>query len=165
MVMGVIMIMTVIMGEVGMGGALCIGVGMGHTGMSRASTMFMIVELMKMGLTHLFVEVLVLMDMGMKMDMDMAIRAMGMAVGMEKLADDLPVFFIHILFMENAMQQFMGHQGERQLQFVLLQQMPVVEDLGSRPIGRNASVHQQQATAADLQGNIQIVGAQENGLF
>jgi hypothetical protein len=69
------------------------------------------------------------MIMRVEMNMDMGICSVNMAMRMQKFSDDMAVFLIHVLLGEYAMQQFMRHQGQWHFQFVLFQQLAIIENL------------------------------------
>ena len=131
--------------------------GMRHADMVMIMMMRMLAMGMGMGIVNMFMKMFVAVIMHMQMDMFMVVRPMGMAVGMEKLGNDFTVFIIHILGIEDAMQQFMGHQRQRHLQHVLFEQFAVIQYLPGRPVGYDLAVSQQQTAVTDFQCNIQIV--------
>lgn len=127
-------------------------------------TMSMLVVVMEVILANRLVQVAMLVVMRMQVDVDMAIAAMGMAMGMQETTDDLSMLVVHILLMEDAMQQFVRHKRQRHLELVVFEQLAVIEDLGALAVGHNLAIDKQQATAADFQSDIEVMRTEQNGL-
>jgi len=127
--------------------------------MCLTRTMCMIAFVVEMAFVHVLVQVAMLVRMGVEVNVYVAVRSMDMTVCMQKIADDMPMVFVHFLFMQDPVEKLMGHQCQWQLELVALQKAAIVQDRCRRPVGLDAAVHQQQATIADLQGDIQVMGA------
>ena len=126
--------------------------------MRLTGTMRMITLIVEMSVVHVLVEVVMAVRMGVEVHVHVAVRTMDMAVRMQEVADDMPMVLVHILFMQDSVEEFMGHQRQGQLKLVALQKPAVVKDRGRRPVGFDAAIDQKQAAIADLQGDIQIMG-------
>ena len=120
--------------------------------------MGMIAFVVEMAFVHALVQVVMLVLMGVEVNVYVAVRSMDMTVCMQKIADDMTVVLVHILFMQDPVEEFMRHQRQRQLKLVALQKPAVVKDGGCRPVGLDTAIDQQQAAIADLQGDIQVMG-------
>jgi hypothetical protein len=95
-----------------------VGIGTGFSVRMRYAIMTVRVlctlmsELMQMFIIRGFMKVLMFMRMRMNVYMYVT-GIMNMAVGMKEIADDGPVFIVHLFDMQHVMQQFMRHQRER----------------------------------------------------
>ena len=118
-----------------------------------------VIEIVHMMLMAMKVQVIMVMGVDMQMDMLVLIGSVGVTMGMEKFFNDGAMLVVHLPVAQLFMQQLMGHERQRQLEVVLLQEIAVIEDLAGRPVGDNPAVYQHQAPTADLQGDIQIMGA------
>ena len=132
---------------------------MRHAGvMGLTRTMRMITRIVEMTFFHVLVQVFMLVRMGVKVNVYVAIRTMDMTVCVQEISDDMPVVLVHLLFMQDPVEKFMGHQCQWQLELVALQKPAIVQDRCRRPVGLDAAIDEQQATIADLQGDIQVMG-------
>ena len=136
-VMLVIMIMVVVMMT------MLATMRVGHGDMIVGLRMVMLVYFMEVRFINLFVQMLMTMFMRVQMYVYMRIGPMNMTMGMEKFPNDITVFLIHLLFDQDIMQKLMGHKRERHLEFVFLEQTPIIEDLLSEAIAFNAAVREQ----------------------
>ena len=100
-----------------------------HTGVMRLTgTMRMITRIVEMTFVHVLVKVVMFVCMGVEVNVYVAIRTMDMTVRMQKIADDMPMVLVHILFMQDPVEEFMGHQRQGQLKLVALQKPAVIQD-------------------------------------
>jgi hypothetical protein len=105
-----------------------------------------------------FMKMFMFMIMGMQMRMSMLLRAMDVAVGMEKIFDNLPVLFIHFSLVKHIMKQLMGPNCKGKIKAMRLKERTVIKYLRCRAVCRYLTVTQKQTTAADLKGNIKVMG-------
>ena len=78
--------------------------------MPLTGTMRMIARLVKMIFFHVLVEVVMFMRVSVEVHMYMTLGTVNMAMRVQEVANDMPVVLVHLLFMQDPVEKFMGHQ-------------------------------------------------------